>query len=193
MRIGEVASESGVRVETVRGPSCAAPRCGRLALFLSRPSTIGQCAACPHGAGCEFRPSFDHAAGHEDHLDMRRARLVLYSLVVALLTLVDVARADPCQTILEEFKTLSDRASREVKLAEANLREAVSDVRGDKRRIELIARSCAAAAEALGVFRSYRIVVSGCMGEQAAGRSDALFTLDRTISRLRVSLDKACR
>jgi hypothetical protein len=160
--------------------------------FLSRPSANGQRAACPHGAGREFRPSFSHAAGHED-LDMRRARLVLYSLVVALLTLVDVARADPCQTILEEFKTLSDRASREVKLAEANLREAVSDVRGDKRRIELIARSCAAAAEALGVFRSYRIVVSGCMGEQATGRSDALFTLDRTISRLRVSLDKACR
>ncbi|MFY9700352.1 MAG: hypothetical protein WAK34_18875 [Rhodoplanes sp.] len=107
--------------------------------------------------------------------------------------MVDVARADPCQTILEEFKTLSDRANREVESTVANLREAVSDVRDDKTRIELIARSCAAAAEALGVFKSYRIAVSACMGEQAPGRSNALDTLDRSISRLRVSLDKACR
>ncbi|MFY9990240.1 MAG: hypothetical protein WAL40_04255, partial [Rhodoplanes sp.] len=96
--------------------------------------------------------------------------------------MVDVARADPCQTILEEFKTLSDRANREVESTVANLREAVSDVRDDKTRIELIARSCAAAAEALGVFKSYRIAVSGCMGEQATGRSNALDTLDRSIS-----------
>ena len=126
-------------------------------------------------------------------VDMRRAPLAFCGFVVALLALVDVARADPCQTILEEFKTLSDRANREVKSTVANLREAVSDVRDDKTRIELIARSCAAAAEALGVFKSYRIAVSGCMGEQAAGRSNALDTLDRSISRLRVSLDKACR
>lgn len=131
-----------------------------------------------------------HKAGD---LSMRWARLVLYGLVAALATLTDVARADPCQNILEEFTVLSERANREVELSVANLREAVSDVRGDKRRIELIARSCAAAAEALGVFRSYRIVVSRCMGEEATGRSDSLFSLDRTISRLRVSLDKACR
>jgi hypothetical protein len=73
------------------------------------------------------------------------------------------------------------------------LREAVTDVRDGKTRIVLIARSCAAAAEALGVSKSYRIAVSGCMGERVAGRSDALDFLDRSISRLRVSLDKACR
>lgn len=88
--------------------------------------------------------------------------------VVAFLVSFDVACADPCQAILEEFKTLSDRANREVESTVANLREAVSEVRDDKTRIELIARSCVAAAEALGVFKSYRIAVSGCMGEQAS-------------------------
>jgi hypothetical protein len=126
-------------------------------------------------------------------VDMRRARLAFCSFVVALLASFDVACADPCQTILEQFKTLSDRANREAELTAANLREAVSDVRDDKTRIELIARSCVAAAEALGVLKSYRIAVSGCMGEQAGGRSNALDALDRSISRLRVSLDKACR
>lgn len=124
---------------------------------------------------------------------MRLAPAVIYSLIAVLLIVVEPARADPCQIIQDEFKTLSDRANREVELSVANLREAVSDIRADKRRIELIARSCAAAAEALGVFKSYRIVVSGCLGERTAGRSDALDALDRTISRLRVSLDKACR
>ena len=136
-----------------------------------------------------------HTADYENwmRVDMRRARFAFYGLIVALITSFDVARADPCQTILEEFKTLSDRANREVESAVANLREAVSDVRDDKTRIELVARSCVAAAEALGVFKSYRIAVSGCMGERAAGRSNALDTLDRSISRLRGSIDKACR
>lgn len=124
---------------------------------------------------------------------MRLAPSFIFSLIAAVVILVELAHADPCQIIQDEFKTLSDRANREVKLSVANLREAVSDVRTDKRRIELIARSCAAAAEALGVFKSYRIVVSGCLGEGTTGRSDALDALDRTISRLRVSLDKACR
>jgi hypothetical protein len=89
-----------------------------------------------------------------------------------------VARADPCQTILQEIRTLSDRANREVESTVANVREAVSAVRDDTMRIELNARSCAAAAEALGVSKSYRIAVSGCMGEQVAGRSDTLDSLD---------------
>jgi len=149
-------------------------------------------AARSHGAGREYR--LRSAKWWVTRIfEMRLATSAIYSLIAALLILVDVTHADPCQTIQEEFKALSDRANREVDLSVANLREAVSDVRGDKRRIELIARSCAAAAEALGVFKSYRIVVSGCLGEQATGRSDALFTLDRTISKLRVSLDKACR
>jgi hypothetical protein len=124
---------------------------------------------------------------------MRLARFVLYGLVVALPASVNVARADPCKTILDEFKTLSDRANREVESTAANLQEAASEVPNDKRRIALIARSCAAAAEALGVFKSYRIAVAGCMGEQEPGRSNALDMLDRSVSRLRVSLDKACR
>lgn len=124
---------------------------------------------------------------------MRLARFVLLGLVVALLASVDVAVADPCKNMLDEMKTLSNRANREGETAAANLQEAASDVPDDKRRIALIVRSCAAAAEALGVFRSYRIVVAGCMGEQDAGRSNALDILDRSISRTRGSLDKACR
>jgi hypothetical protein len=121
---------------------------------------------------------------------MRLALFVLSGLIVVPFASVNVARADPCNPILDELKTLSDRANREVESSAANLQEAPSEVPDDKRRI---ARSCAAAAEALGVFRSYRIVVAGCMGEQETGRSNALDMLDRSISRLRVSLDKACR
>ncbi len=124
---------------------------------------------------------------------MRLARFVFLGLVVALLASVDGAVADPCKNMLDEMKTLSNRANREGESAAANLQEAASDVADDKRRIALIARSCAAAAESLGVFRSYRIVVAGCMGEQEAGRSNALDILDRSISRTRGSLDKACR
>ncbi|MGA8157163.1 MAG: hypothetical protein WB822_13340 [Rhodoplanes sp.] len=124
---------------------------------------------------------------------MRLAVFVLSGLVVAFFASVNVARADPCKSILEEIKTLSDRANREVESSAANLQEAASEVPNDKRRIALIAQSCAAVAEALGVFRSYRIVLAGCMDEQETGRSDALDMLDRSISRLRVSLDKACR
>ncbi|MGZ8371399.1 MAG: hypothetical protein ACXW3G_00470 [Rhodoplanes sp.] len=124
---------------------------------------------------------------------MRLARFVLFGLVAALLASVNAARADPCKNMLDELKTLSNRANREGESAAANLQEAVSEVPDDKRRIALIARSCTAAAEALGVFKSYRIVVAGCMGEQEPGRSNALDAIDRSISRLRVSLDKACR
>lgn len=124
---------------------------------------------------------------------MRLAVFVLSGLVVAFFASVNVARADPCKSILEEIKTLSDRANREVESSAANLQEAASEVPNDKRRIALIAQSCAAVAEALGVFRSHRIVLAGCMDEQETGRSDALDMLDRSISRLRVSLDKACR
>jgi hypothetical protein len=124
---------------------------------------------------------------------MRLAVFVLSGLVVAFFASVNVARADPCKSILEEIKTLSDRANREVESSAANLQEAASEVPNDKQRIALIAQSCAAVAEALGVFRSHRIVLAGCMDEQETGRSDALDMLDRSISRLRVSLDKACR
>jgi hypothetical protein len=124
---------------------------------------------------------------------MRLAVFVLSGLVVAPFVSVNVARADPCKPVLDEMKTLSDRANREVESSAANLQEAASEVPDDKRRIALIARSCAAVAEALGVFRSYRIVVAGCTGKEETGRSNALDMLDRSISRLRVSLDKACR
>jgi hypothetical protein len=165
------------------------------ACFLSRPSANCQRFSPLLALDARSDSSLGPAADHENlmRVDMRRARLAFCGFVFALLASFDVAHADPCQTILEEFKTLSARANREVESTVANLREAVSDVRDDKTRIELIARSCVAAAEALGVFKSYRIAVSGCMGERAAGRSDALDALDRSISRLRVSLDKACR
>jgi hypothetical protein len=52
--------------------------------------------------------------------DMSRARWAFVGFVVALPALFEVARADPCQTILEEFRTLSDRANREVESTVAN-------------------------------------------------------------------------
>jgi len=71
---------------------------------------------------------------------MRLAVFVLSSLVVAFFASVNVARADPCKPILDEIKTLSDRANRELESSAANLQEAASEVPDDKRRIALIAR-----------------------------------------------------
>jgi hypothetical protein len=125
---------------------------------------------------------------------MRLQQLFLaYGAVLALQVTANAARADACKNILEQFKSAADRANREVSSTLANLQEAASQVPDDKRRIALIAQSCAAAAEAAGVFKSYRIVVAECMGDRETGRSDFLDQLDRSISQIRVKLDKACR
>jgi hypothetical protein len=73
------------------------------------------------------------------------------------------------------------------------LQDAASQVPDDKKRIGLIAQSCAASAEALGIFKAYRIVAAECVGERETGRSDFLDKLDRSISQIRVTLDRSCR
>jgi hypothetical protein len=125
---------------------------------------------------------------------MRLQQLSLaYGAVLALQLTANAAPADACKNILDQFKSAADRANREVSSTIVNLQEAASQVPDDKRRIALIAQSCAATAEAAGIFKSYRIVVAECMGDRETGRSDALDQLDRSISQIRVKLDKACR
>ena len=102
------------------------------------------------------------------------------------------APADACKTILAQFKGAADRASREIAATAANLQESASQVPNDKRRISLIARSCAASSEALGVLKSYRIVSATCMGDSGQARSDFLNNLDREISKILVMLNRAC-
>ena len=101
------------------------------------------------------------------------------------------APVDACKSLLAQFKAAAGRANSEIDSTAANLREAASQVPNDKRRISLIARSCAASAEARGVLTSYRIVAAECMGDTPE-RSDFLNELDRAISRIRTMLDRAC-
>lgn len=112
---------------------------------------------------------------------------------VALQVPARAAPADACKSLLVQFKGAVDRANREVSTTAKNLQESVSQVPNDKRRIALIAQSCAASAEAAGVLKSYRIVVAECMGDRDRAQSDFLQELDRSISQIRVALDKACR
>ena len=103
------------------------------------------------------------------------------------------APADACKSLLTQFKGAVDRANREVSITVKNLQESASQVPTDKRRIALIAQSCAASAEAAGVLKSYRIVITECMDSRDRAQSDFLQELDRSISQIRVALDKACR
>ena len=122
-----------------------------------------------------------------------RQMILACGAVLALHISASAAPADTCKNILQQLKSAADRANREVGLTVVNLQEAVSQVPDDKRRIALIAQSCVASAEAAGVLKTYRIVVAECMADRDPGRSDLLDRLDRSISQIRVALDKACR
>ena len=113
--------------------------------------------------------------------------------ILALQPAATTVRADACKSILEQLKSAADRAEREVSSTAVNLQEATGRSPDDKKRIALIAQSCAASAEAMGVLKSFRIVVAECMGDRETGRSEMLDKLDRSISQIRVALDKACR
>ena len=124
---------------------------------------------------------------------MRLRRFIFAcGMVLSLQTTANAAPADACKSILEQFKSAADRANREVAATLANLQQAASQVPNDKKRIALIAQSCAAAAEAAGVLLSHRIVAAECMGNTEA-RSDFLNALDRSISQIRAKLSQACR
>ena len=114
-------------------------------------------------------------------------------VVLASLVMASAAPADTCKNILEQFKRAADRANRDVSSTLVNLQELAGKAPDDKRRATLIAQSCAASAEAAGVFKAHRIVVAECMNERDPSRWDLLNKLDRTISQIRVALDKTCR
>jgi hypothetical protein len=124
------------------------------------------------------------------NLQLRKAILVC-GATLAMLVPADAAPADACKNILAQFKAAAARANREIDSTAANLQEAASQVSNDKRRISLIARSCAASAEARGVLMSYRIVAAEC-ADDTRERSEFLNDLDRAISKIRTMLDRAC-
>lgn len=104
----------------------------------------------------------------------------------------NAARADPCKNILDDFKRLVDNASREISSAHVTLQVSTGRIPNDKGRVAMVGQICAASAEALGTFKSYRVVLVGCMDERDPSRSDVLDKLDRSISQVRASLDKLC-
>ena len=122
-----------------------------------------------------------------------RQMFLVCGAVLAFHTTAIAAPADACRNILQQFKSAADRANREMATALVNLQENASKAPDDRRRLALMSQSCAAAAEASGVFKMHRIVVAECTGDREAGRSDLLDRLDRSISQIRVALDKACR
>jgi hypothetical protein len=122
-----------------------------------------------------------------------RAMILACCMVLAIQIAASAAPADSCKNLIQQFKSAADRANREVSSALVNLREAASQVPNDKERIALIAQSCVASAEAVGVLKSYRIVVDACISDRDPARSDFLDDIDRSISKLRQALDRACR
>jgi hypothetical protein len=104
----------------------------------------------------------------------------------------NAARADPCKNILDDFKRLVDNASREISSAHVTLQVSTGRILNDKGRVAMVGQICVASAEALGTFKSYRVVLVGCMDERGPSRSDVLDKLDRSISQVRASLDKVC-
>jgi len=122
-----------------------------------------------------------------------RQMMLAWGAVLAFHITASAAPADACKNILQQSKSAADRANREVASTLVNLQEAASQVPNDKRRIALIAQSCVASAEASGVLKTYRIVVAECLDDRDTARTDLLDRLDRSISQIRVALDKACR
>jgi len=125
-------------------------------------------------------------------IQIRQILAVCGALLASQIT-ATAAPADACKNILEQFKTAADRADREIASTFANLQQLASKASDDRRRLALIAQSCAASAEASGVFKTYRIVIAECTGDRDLARSDLLDRIDRSISQIRVALDKACR
>jgi hypothetical protein len=137
---------------------------------------------------------------HGPHCDLKVGKVAIstkwkaagLAAVIGLAFMGNVARADPCKKILDDFKRLIDNANREISSTLANLQEATRRTPDAKRRDAMVAQNCAASAEALGTFRSYRVVLVACMDERDASRRDVFDKLDRSISEIRASLDKAC-
>lgn len=122
-----------------------------------------------------------------------RQTLIACGAILAFCTTASVAPADSCKNILQQFKGVADRANREVASTLLSLQEVSSKAPDDKRRMSLIAQSCAASAEAAGVLKTYRIVIVECMNDRDPAQWELLDRVDRSVSQIRVALDKACR
>lgn len=122
-----------------------------------------------------------------------RQLFIVCGALLTFHTAAIAAPADACRNLLDLFKNAADRASREMASSLVNLQEIASKASDDRRRLALMSQSCAASAEASGVYKTYRIVVTECTGDRDVGRSDLLDRLDRSISQIRVALDRACR
>jgi hypothetical protein len=153
----------------------------------------------PNATMCSLAVSASRIERKLTRADRWRFRLRLRQIILAcgaalaLQVPAKAAPADACKSLLVQFKSAVDRAKREVSTTVKNLQESASQVPNDKRRIALIAQSCAASAEAAGVLKSYRIVIAECMGDRDQAQSDFLQEIDRSISQIRVALDQACR
>jgi hypothetical protein len=127
-------------------------------------------------------------------MDVRmRQVLIACGAILGACAAASGAPADSCKSILQQFKGAADRANREVTSTLANLQEVSSKAPDDKRRMSLIAQSCAASAEAAGVLKSYRIVIVECVRDRDPAQWELLDRVDRSISQIRVTLDKTCR
>ncbi len=86
-------------------------------------------------------------------------------------TAVPLAQADECEAMMKSVKSLIDKI--------------------DSSRGSNDAQKCAAAGEALGLFKSFRSVSDGCL-EEGDARTRALAGLDRSIRQVQSTLDKNC-
>ena len=130
----------------------------------------------------------------KDGVKMHSASLFfLCGTVCALQTMATDSHADTCADILDKVKSAANRAISEMSAANSSSQSSVAEVSNDKRRVLLLSQSCTASAEAVGILKSYRIVVAECRGDRQSDRSDLLDELDRSISKIRVKLDKDCR
>ena len=122
-----------------------------------------------------------------------RQLFIVCGALLSFHTAAIAAPADACRNLLEQFKNAADRANRDMASSLVNIRESAGKAPDDRQRLALMSQSCAASAEASGVYKTYRLVVAECTGDRDVGRSDLLDRLDRSISQIRVALDKACR
>jgi hypothetical protein len=82
------------------------------------------------------------------------------------------AQPDECEAMMTTVKTLIDKI--------------------DPRRPDNDAQKCAASGEALGLFKSFRIVSDGCL-EEGDARTRVLAGLDRSIRQVQTEVDKNCQ
>jgi hypothetical protein len=90
---------------------------------------------------------------------------------VLALAAAPLAHAEECEDMMKSVKTMIDKI--------------------DAHKPGSDAQKCAASGEALGVFKSFRIVSDGCL-EEGDTRTKALAGLDRAIRQVQTEVDKNC-